>query len=130
MDALQLTGRRCKACGFEVAADRSKARAGMTARHNVTTPGTSTRALCKGSRVRYEEQPDLATPWTPEPAVKLAEGSVTEPKPSPFRKVLARLRGRSVTHVDFEEARRERALGHVTERAHARRFIRQEVRDV
>lgn len=45
------------------------------------------------------------------------------------RRVLARLRGRSVVYVDFREARFQRALGHVTERAHALRFIRLEVRD-
>lgn len=49
---------------------------------------------------------------------------------SPFRATLARLRGHSVTFVDFRAAREQRALGHVTERAHALRFIRMEVRDV
>lgn len=45
------------------------------------------------------------------------------------RRALSRLRGHSVTFVDFREARLQRSLGHVTARAHALRFIRLEVRD-
>lgn len=77
--------------------------------------GDGSLARCQGSDMPY------AAHARPMPVL---------PKRSALWATLARLRGHSVTHVDFLEARVQRQLGHVTERGHALKFIRLEVRDV
>lgn len=104
----------CVKCGLPVNR-ASGARKGLTATH---TPRGSERpgiAFCSGSNMPY--------------AAHGQPVEVREVAPSPFHKTLARLRGHSVTWVDFTEARIQRLLGHVTERGHALRFIRKEIRD-
>jgi hypothetical protein len=104
----------CVKCGAPV--NRAGGpRAGLTADHWSPTPFGPKKARCEGSDMPYAAQGQ---------PVEFREVAL-----SPFHKTLARLRGHSVTWVDFTEARIQRLLGHVTERAHALRFIRKEIRD-
>lgn len=110
MSAVALLPRRCKVCGEPVTEDTSRARAGMTVNHTIPVE-EGFDPVCRGSRIRFASQP-------------IATASVR-----PTKRVVRTPLKRSVVYVDFLEARVQRALGHVTERSHARRFIRAEVRD-
>lgn len=90
-------------------------RAGLTAIHwrDVPVVGGVKRGRCDGSDMAYE-----AHGGAPEAAVSVL-------RPSPFRRTIARLRGHSVTWVDFLGARMARAGGNVD----PMRFVLQEVRD-
>ena len=104
----------CVKCGAPV--NRAGGpRKGLTANHTPRGSEGPGVAFCTGSDMPY--------------AAHGQPVEVREVAPSPFHKTLARLRGHSVTWVDFTEARIQRLLGHVTERGHALRFIRKEIRD-
>lgn len=107
----------CSLCGAPV--NRAAGlRKGLTAEHwpEVKVVGGVRRVRCDGSDLAY--------------AAHRYRQEIREVPPSPFRKVIARLRGHSVTHVDFLEARVQRAQGKIKERSDVRKFIRREVRDV
>ena len=113
-----MTGARkskpCVKCGAPV--NRAGGpRAGLTAIHwrDVAVVGGVKRGRCDGSDLAYE-----AHSGAPEAAVSVL-------RPSPFRRTIARLRGRSVTWVDFLGARMARGVGAVD----PMRFVLQEVRD-
>ena len=105
----------CSLCGAPVNR-ASGLRKGLTAEHHVEIKavGGMRRTRCGGSDLAYA-----------------AHGEAVERreiKPCAFRKVIARLRGRSVTHVAFDDYRIAKMLGQVKERADVRKFIRYEVR--